>query len=126
MSSRTRIAEYLRTLATSWRASAAQLRRYGAEAQAVTLESAADDVLQALASADDAVLTLDAAAYESGYSAEHLGRLVREGRVPNAGRRGRPRIRAADLPPRARVPIAGGPTAPYDPVADARSLVSRR
>jgi hypothetical protein len=126
MRNRTHLPACLQALAASWRVSAAELRRYGAEAQALTLESAADDVLVALARADDAVLTLGEAARESGYSAEHLGRLLREGRLPNAGRRGRPRIRAADLPRRARGPIAEGPSASYDPVADARSLASRR
>ena len=126
MSNRTGLAARVQALTASWRESAVQLRRYGAEAQAVTLESAADDVLEALAGVDDALLTLDEAARESGYSAEHLGRLVRKGRLPNAGRRGRPRIRAADLPKRALAPIAEGASASYDPVADARSLASRR
>ena len=35
---------------------------------------------------------------ESCYSAAHLGRLVREGKVPNAGRPGTPRIARGDLP----------------------------
>ena len=43
-------------------------------------------------------LTLDKAAEESGYTADHLSRLVRDGTVPNAGEPGSPRIRRADLP----------------------------
>ncbi len=35
------------------------------------------------------------------YSADHLGRLVREGKLPNAGREGAPRIRLQDLPRKA-------------------------
>ena len=47
------------------------------------------------------VLNLREAAEESGYSADHLGRLVREGKVPNAGRPNAPKIRRADLPRKA-------------------------
>jgi hypothetical protein len=41
---------------------------------------------------------MEEAARESGYSAEHLGRLIRTGRIPNAGRRSAPRVRRGDLP----------------------------
>jgi len=51
-------------------------------------------------------LTLNEAAGESGFSVSHLGRLVSEGRVPNAGERYSPRIRREDLP---RKPGACGP-----------------
>jgi hypothetical protein len=44
------------------------------------------------------LLTLTEAACRSGYTREHLGRLVASGTIPNAGRRNAPRIRAADLP----------------------------
>jgi hypothetical protein len=43
-------------------------------------------------------LTYKQASLESGLSVDHLGRLVRQGKIPNAGRRGAPRIRRADLP----------------------------
>jgi len=43
-------------------------------------------------------LSLRQAAAESGYSADHLAREVRAGRILNAGRRGAPRIRRGDLP----------------------------
>ena len=43
-------------------------------------------------------LSLREAAIESGYSPDHLGRLVRTGSIPNAGRRNAPRIRRTDLP----------------------------
>lgn len=43
-------------------------------------------------------LTLEQAASESGYTAPHLGQLVRDGQIENVGRPGAPRIRRADLP----------------------------
>ena len=46
------------------------------------------------------VLTLKAASGECGYSVEHLGRLVRQGSIRNAGRRCAPRIYADELPQR--------------------------
>lgn len=77
------------------------------------------------ASQAQAVLSLPEAASRSGYSVEHLGRLVREGRLPNAGRRGAPRIRAADLPRKPPALVPAGPQA-YDPGADARTLLDRQ
>ena len=64
-----------------------------------------DDVLaqldEALRTAQQDLLTLDQAAQESGYSAEHLGRLLRGGVLPNAGRKGAPLICRGDLPQKA-------------------------
>ncbi len=70
-------------------------------------------------------LTLQRAAVESGYSPDHLGRLLREGKLANAGRPNAPRIRRGDLPAKARRAVASGSVRAYDPAADARSLVSR-
>jgi len=56
-----------------------------------------DAMLAELGAALEA-LSLPQAASESGYSADHLAREVRVGRIPNAGRRGAPRIRRGDLP----------------------------
>ena len=41
------------------------------------------------------------AARRSGYSADHLGRLVRNGKIPNSGRPGTPSIARRDLPRKA-------------------------
>ncbi len=43
-------------------------------------------------------LSLRAAADESGYSVGHLGREVKAGRIPNAGRENAPKILRRDLP----------------------------
>jgi len=81
-----------------------------------------------LASVEDAeanrVLTLREAAVLSGYSVDHLGRLVRDGRLSNAGRLHSPRIRAGDLP-RRPTRFDGSTKRSYDVSTDARTLRSR-
>jgi len=72
-------------------------RRAQVDGAAILREVLADFAEITRADASDA-LNLREAAEESGYSADHLGRLVREGKIPNAGRPNAPRIRRADLP----------------------------
>jgi len=80
------------------------------------------DLRSVLAAEDGQSLTLAQAAARSGYSEDHLGRLVRSGRLPNLGRKGSPRIRAGDLPRR----IAAGRGNPYDARTDARDLLTEK
>lgn len=70
------------------------------------------------------VLTLKVAAAESGYSTEHLARLIREGRIRNAGRRYAPRVYAVDLPVRRTFAQIGARS--YDVDTDARTLRNGR
>ena len=83
------------------REEAFRLRRYGAEAQAILLSTVADDLEAAFRQEEEELLNLQRAAEESGYSTAHLGRLAREGAIPNAGRSNAPRIRRGDLPRKA-------------------------
>ena len=85
-------------LPAEWRTQAEGLRQFGADAQAKAVDRCANCLEEALLQEGDALLTLPEAAEESGYSADHLGRLIRDGKVPNAGRRGAPRIARRDLP----------------------------
>ncbi len=86
------------TLPATWRRQAKALRRYGGETPAVVLDRCAADLEDTLRERDETTLSLTQAARESGYSADHLGRLVREGKIPNAGRPGAPRIARRHLP----------------------------
>lgn len=70
------------------------------------------------------VLTLRVAAAECGYSVEHLARLVRGGRIRNAGRRHAPRIYAVDLPVKRSFARSGSRS--YDVDTDARTLRNGR
>jgi hypothetical protein len=89
-------------LLAKWTAQAEEMRRRASLVSGAALceEFVAD--LRSLAEGEEAVtLNLQQAARESGYSADHLGRLVRAGQIPNAGRPNAPRIRRRDLPRKA-------------------------
>ncbi len=103
------------------RAKAAELREsFGDEPRARGLEWAADRVEAALDSAERQLLSLAEAARRSGYSEDHLARLVRSGRIPDRrspGSKGRIWIAVADLPTR--------PGRGHTPGADVHELASR-
>jgi hypothetical protein len=81
--------------------------------------------LQALESEEsNQLLSLRRASELSGYSSEHLARLVRAGTVPNAGRRNKPLIRLRDLPRKPKSKLDKTLNIPYDP--NDRDLLSRR
>lgn len=75
----------------------------------------------------DEPLNLTQAAAESGYSADYLGRLVKDGSIPNAGRPNAPRIQRANLPRKAgslRPAPGSGHLAPASPGQIARAVVT--
>lgn len=86
------------SLPTRWRAKAVELRQLGAVAQAQALEWCAAELEAAWREWELEALTLQQAADESGYSVDHLGALVRQETIPNAGEKHSPRIRRCDLP----------------------------
>ncbi len=107
------------------RAKAAELREsFGDEARARALEWAVRCMETALGGWKDDLLTLTEAARESGYSADHLGREIRAGRIPNAGRPHAPRIRRGELP-RKPGPLRSAPALGVSRVQIARSVVNR-
>lgn len=102
---------YRPDLATRWRTAAAELRRYGAETQAIALETCAEEL-----EAEDREylfeeLTIQEAADELGVSYETIGRRVRRGELPNSGEKHKPRVRRVDLNMRAE---PSGPRAVTD------------
>lgn len=109
-----------RDLVTSWRERADLLDRYAPPA-AQAFRDAAEELDASLRDEADASLTLDQASRESGYTADHLRHLVAQGTIPNAGKKGAPRVRRADLPRR----VKPTPSASYDPDADALRLLSK-
>ncbi len=91
----------LGALATQWRTDGATLRRRGVAAQAVALETCADELEAALREHDLEALTLNVASQESGYSYSALQKKVASGELPNMGTKNCPRVRRGDLPRKA-------------------------
>jgi hypothetical protein len=76
-----------------------ELRRLGALVDGARLcDELLADLETAASEAAAELLSLRQASAESGYSADHLGRLLRAGKLRNAGRPNAPRIRRGDLP----------------------------
>lgn len=82
-----------------WHHETAVFRRRRALVDAATL---CDELLEDFESVTvfelDGELNLRQASIESGYSADHLGKLVRAGKIPNVARTNAPKIRRRDLP----------------------------
>lgn len=111
----------LRSLASRWRTEAETLDRYGDGRGATVARLHADELEQAAADLAAEALTLSEAAAESGYSERRLRELLTSGEIPQAGKKGAPRIRRGDLP---RKPGSATPS-DYDVEADAHDLLSR-
>lgn len=88
----------LSELPAAWRAEAEFLKRWpGNEGPVVALQRAADALERSIKLYEEEELTLEQAAEESGYSVDHLGRVLREKPQFNSGDKGRPRVRRRDL-----------------------------
>ena len=83
-------------LPTLWRARATELERY-APAAAQAFNDAADQLEDVLQATSDSVSIKEAATL-GGFSVDHIQRLVRQGRIENVGRKGKPRIRREEVP----------------------------
>jgi hypothetical protein len=111
----------LAELLAHWRSTADTLRPYNGGA-AVAYETAARELEGVMGAMASETLTLEEAAVESGYSADHLRHLVAANELPNAGRKGAPRIARKDLPKRVGKAVSSA----YDSGADALRLVAGR
>ncbi len=91
----------LAVLIAQWRTEADTLRKRGAVAQAIALETCADELEAALREHALEALTLNEAAQESGYSYSALQKKVASGELFNMGTKNCPRVRRGDLPRKA-------------------------
>lgn len=92
-------------LADAWDERATILAPY-AEAAAEAFKACANDLRTVRKNLEEELLTLTEAAKATGYSRGHLGRLVRQGKIPNHGRKHAPRVRLSDLPKKKLHPSA--------------------
>ena len=90
-----------RELVARWREEAEVLGRRHVGANADLLRDVADELEESVRDWEGETLTLTEAAAETGYSRDQLGRLLRDGKIPNAGRQKAPRILRRDLPRKA-------------------------
>jgi len=93
----------LREAIARWRQEQERFAQLGFMADAAALTGAIlDDVEAAEDGIANELLDLAAAATESGYSKSHIARLIRDGRLSNAGKPHAPVVRRADLPRKPR------------------------
>lgn len=93
--------DYAEQLIAEWRQRADRYEADGVESHARLLRSNADELERARDAALGEPLTVAAAAVLSGYSTQHLKKLLHDGAIPNVGKPGAPRIRRGDVPRRA-------------------------
>lgn len=114
---------FVRQFVCTLRAREQLLRNYGAAEAAAACQQIASELEQVFREWWLAELPVSEAAAESGYSAERLRELIREGRLPNhrpPGAGGEIRVRRADLPRRP------GPPAPSKAVDELAVRLARR
>lgn len=107
-------------LVVAWRQDAERLEHYGDGRGAELLRRVASDLEAATREHNEEALTLAQGASESGLSVDRLRHRIAEGSLPNAGRKGAPRVRRADLPVKRKQSTQGG----FDAAAAARSILS--
>jgi excisionase family DNA binding protein len=108
------------------RAEVATLRAYAAEDEARLAETMIERFEVALNAAENELLSVEEAARRTGRSRDTIERAIRKNRLPNAGRRGKPKVRAGDLGIFPRRVVAPEEGTPYVVVADVRDLLVRR
>lgn len=101
-------AQHPGALPALWRERAQFLEAYGDPLTARLWHLAARELEDALHAEGNATLSLSEAAEVTGFTADYLGALVRQGKLRNVGRKNAPRVRRGDLPSKR----TGGPGRP--------------
>lgn len=116
----------IRDVIERWEVKRGDLARYSAQVDGAALVTEMLADLDALATGE-APVPLSVAAAETGYTPDHLSRLIKQAKLANYGRKYAPRVRVSECPrKRTDRRLAGRDRVPYDARTDARSLVSAR
>jgi hypothetical protein len=115
------------TLLARWRQEAAELtERYSQAALAGLTSKHIQELEDALQQDADELLNLTEAAAVCGYTDDSLGRMVREGKLENHGRRHAPLVRKGDLPRKPHLrEVSKTPTVPLTREQIALAVVNR-
>ena len=101
--------EPLMSLVSSWLEEAERLDALGCEGHARLSRAYAQELEARVEGIAEQPLTLGEASVLSGYSKDHLSRMIRDGRLVNRGRKGAPRIRRGDLPAKPPLSVTAQP-----------------
>jgi hypothetical protein len=110
-------------LVTRWESRRGELARLHAQVDGAALVEEFLSDLERLAGEEPAA-SLAEASRLSGNLADHLGKLIRSGRLPNHGRKHAPAVRISECPKKPALATSTGTA--YNADADARSLRVRR
>ncbi len=124
------LVDRLRALVGAWRLRAEPFADHHCDAVAAVYNRLASEVEAELRAWDSEALPIQDAAAESGYSAEHLRRLARGGKLLSErgeGAKSHLRVRRASLPAKnERAPRhTAGVVSAYNPDEDARDIAQR-
>jgi hypothetical protein len=108
---------------TRWETRRIELAKLHAQVDGAALIEGFLGDLESLTGNEPAVSLVEASR-RSGYSADHLGKLIRSGRLQNHGRLHAPAVRLSECPKKTTLATNSGRA--YNADADARSLVSTR
>ena len=112
-----------RELVDRLRARAEEFRRLDAHVDGAKLiEEILVDLEPVVNGAGAETHTIAQAAKLSGYSEDHIRRLIRTGKLRNVGKPGAPRVLASELPRKPGVRVADADGEKYSPSSDARFL----
>ncbi len=125
-----RLEERLLSLPQAWRAKADEFAEHHCDEVAAAYRQAADEVECELRAWNRELLTIEEAAEESGYSKEHLRRMVRRDKLlteRGTGARSRLHLRRGVLPAKSGQTPGGTSEvrSVYDPAEDARDIAKR-
>lgn len=119
---------FVSSITEAWSQRACEFDKHGLEPGAKLIRTLIAELSEQSSHYLAEPLTLESASKESGYSPDHLARLVRKGILKNLGKKGAPRVSRRELPirPALAQPALRLQLAPTSRHQVARSLIRKR